>query len=251
MNICKLCWIWGLMASDGDGLQPSASASPLSPTSPWQKQTLAFDAACLLEACQPGHLLRPQAKFHTRKSTMSVAALSKHPAMTRVKSHLLFCLKISRWNALLFIFFSLKDFIGKRKEGRKVIYFFCFDNLVWHILPSKNDKLVVFFFFFASFIVMWLPMFSPSLFSCDLKSTWIFQTVTFQRWLDASFLCKLRVFEQDLAAFLHVWVRNRLFPDTNCGIIKAKERLIVPQTFFILLFWVCFVMPSCSLLSSL
>lgn len=39
----------------------------LSPTSLWLKQKLSFDAACLLEACQPGCPLRPQAKFHTQE----------------------------------------------------------------------------------------------------------------------------------------------------------------------------------------
>ncbi len=98
--------------------------------------------------------------------------------------------------------FLLRVCIGGRKESRKLIFFFffffCFGNWVWHVLLSKcypfkhfRGKLVL----PASISIMWCAVFSPS---SSLALWWkdnsqISQTLTYRRWVDASFLCKLRV----------------------------------------------------------
>lgn len=130
----------------------------------------AFDTTCSLEACQPAHLLSHRQKFTPSQTPQTHTGIWKlisddesegvtlvsHPGKSQSGA-----------------FFS-KACIGRRKERRKLIYFFCFGNWGWHASLSKCDpfkhfrgKSVV----PASISVTSRTMFSPARLLYDEKTT--------------------------------------------------------------------------------
>lgn len=157
----------------------------------------------------------------TGKSSLSVGRFAWHRRRKRLKAYQKW------WKRGVTVFPILgnlcqmlpsRGLYWQEKREQEVNLFFCFGNWVWHVWLSKYDpfkhfrgKSVV----PASISVMWQPMFGPPPLLYDEKTTQISQTLTYWRWVDASFLCKLRVPVQDLAACWYIflwelWVWNGL-----------------------------------------